>query len=114
MKKRVFKNRIAALTVTAVLAFGALTGCGNKTDSKTNEGASDAVEITNVSYDPTRELYAAFAKWKCKPFRLAHCSRKERSLSTNGRIFDERDIRRMVVQALPLGSLFRANSPYGK
>ena len=55
MKKRVFKNRIAALTVTAVLAFGALTGCGNKTDSKTNEGASDAVEITNVSYDPTRE-----------------------------------------------------------
>ena len=72
MKKRVFKNRIAALTVTAVLAFGALTGCGNKTDSKTNEGASDAVEITNVSYDPTRELYAAFAKWKCKPFRSAH------------------------------------------
>lgn len=60
MKKRVFKNRIAALTVTAVLAFGALTGCGNKTDSKTNEGASDAVEITNVSYDPTRELYAAY------------------------------------------------------
>ena len=33
---------------------------------------------------------------------------------TNGRIFDERDIRRMEVQALPLGSLFRANSPHGK
>ena len=49
---------------------------------------------------------ATFAKWKCKPFRLAHCTRKERSLSTNGRIFDERDIRQMEVQALPLGSLF--------
>ena len=56
---------------------------------------------------------ATFAKWKCKPFRLAHCTRKGRSLSTKGRIFDERDIRRMEVQALPLGSLFRANSPHG-
>ena len=28
---------------------------------------------------------ATFAKWKCKPFRLAHCTRKECSLSTNGR-----------------------------
>lgn len=64
MKKRVFTKRVAALTATAVLAFGALTGCGNKTDSQTDSKAdgeaSEAVEITNVSYDPTRELYASY------------------------------------------------------
>ncbi|HEX7897296.1 MAG TPA: sulfate ABC transporter substrate-binding protein [Planctomycetota bacterium] len=35
-------------TLTAILMWAALTGCGK---------AGDAVTITNVSYDPTRELY---------------------------------------------------------
>lgn len=77
MKRRI----LAALTVVSLTA-GLLAGCGgNKgnedtkadnsvtADENGSEGSSDPVEITNVSYDPTRELYAAynelFAKyWK--------------------------------------------------
>lgn len=71
MKNRLLNKRIIALTATAVLMLGALTGCGSSSDSADNKGGSDAVEITNVSYDPTRELYAAYNElfvdhWKDK------------------------------------------------
>ncbi len=64
------KKRVLALLLTATMAAGTvLTGCsgGDKADSKD----SKSLEITNVSYDPTRELYASynemFAKhWKEK------------------------------------------------
>lgn len=70
MRDRLWNKKIVTLATTAVLAIGALTGCGNNTDTiKEESSTSNAVEITNVSYDPTRELYAAynelFAKhWK--------------------------------------------------
>lgn len=48
--------RIAAITVLAVMVLS-LSGCGNKT--KDSQGT---IELTNVSYDPTRELYAAYNK----------------------------------------------------
>ena len=57
--------------ISSVIAFAAaaalLTGCGSS--DKSGNGDSGKVTITNVSYDPTRELYAAyneiFAKhWK--------------------------------------------------
>ena len=57
------KKFITLLTVTA-LGLGVLTGCGsgsgtdNTSASQTDTAKS--VEITNVSYDPTRELYAAY------------------------------------------------------
>lgn len=64
------KKFITLLTVTA-LGIGAITGCGSGSSSNTDASTTDsaAIEITNVSYDPTRELYAAyndlFAKhWK--------------------------------------------------
>ena len=63
--------------ISSVIAFAAaaalLTGCGSSDKSGGNGGSgkdgSGKVTITNVSYDPTRELYAAynelFAKhWK--------------------------------------------------
>lgn len=53
--------RIAALSV----ALGLLANCSGGGD----KGKGDTVELLNVSYDPTRELYAAInpkfaAKWK--------------------------------------------------
>lgn len=62
MKKKIINSiiTVAALTV--------LTGCGDKTGSEVSGSAAgnsgteklSPVEITNVSYDPTRELYAAY------------------------------------------------------
>lgn len=44
-------KRVLLLSVAAVLAIGA-AGCGGKKD--------DVITITNVSYDPTRELYGRY------------------------------------------------------
>lgn len=62
------KKKILALGLTVILTAGIIAGCGsNKKETSSNK----AVEITNVSYDPTRELYeeynTEFAKyWKDK------------------------------------------------
>lgn len=58
-----------SLGLATLLIFGALTGCGKTSNSESNE--NKLVEITNVSYDPTRELYEAYNKefvkyWKDK------------------------------------------------
>ena len=57
------KKFITLLTVTA-LGLGVLTGCGSgRSTDNTSASQTDtakSVEITNVSYDPTRELYAAY------------------------------------------------------
>lgn len=72
MKNKLLKKKTIALTTAAVLAFGISTGCGSGSGSETSDAdASEAVEITNVSYDPTRELYAAYNElfaeyWKDK------------------------------------------------
>src|SRR3546814_18409480 len=59
------QRRTAAIAALS-LAFTALAGCSADGDSK---GAT--VELLNVSYDPTRELYTAInpnfaAKWKAE------------------------------------------------
>ena len=63
------KRRFISLLFTAMFAAGALSGCGSsETTAQTTGGESEiaAVEeskdvtLTNVSYDPTRELYAAY------------------------------------------------------
>ncbi|WP_332649016.1 sulfate ABC transporter substrate-binding protein [Lysinibacillus sp. 54212] len=55
MKKRGIVQHAAVLLTSLAL----LTACGQ--DSKSVNGAkSDSVEILNVSYDPTRELYQEF------------------------------------------------------
>lgn len=58
------KKRIATLSLTIALLAGLLAGCGkDSSDSKeAADGATaqEVIEITNVSYDPTRELYELF------------------------------------------------------
>ena len=67
--------KLTAILLAGVLSVGALSGCGKDNaaagSADTASDYSQPVEITNVSYDPTRELYAAyneaFAKhWKQK------------------------------------------------
>ena len=63
------KKKIFGLILTVVLAVGSLTGCGAGSKAAGTDGGT--VTITNVSYDPTRELYEAYNKifaehWKEK------------------------------------------------
>lgn len=56
MRKR---NRIKQgilLGMSMILLLGGATGCGNSQSKKD----SDTITLTNVSYDPTRELYEAY------------------------------------------------------
>ena len=57
-------KKIITLFTVAALTLGSLTGCGSSagTDGKKSDASSKKVEITNVSYDPTRELYAEYNK----------------------------------------------------
>lgn len=60
------RKKLALMISVLALTVGAITGCQNK-----DNVSESSVEITNVSYDPTRELYEtynqAFAKyWKEK------------------------------------------------
>lgn len=63
MKK---KMRIAAALLTPVIAAAALSSCG---DSGSAENKDGTITLTNVSYDPTRELYAAYNKAFAKHYK---------------------------------------------
>ena len=56
--KKYMKRKVLIFIVTGLLSIG-LVACGNndKNDDKSN---SEKVEITYVSYDPTRELYESY------------------------------------------------------
>ena len=68
MKKHIsFHRRAGAFLLTAALSAAMLAGCGaSSSDADASSDASgsasdaDVVSITNVSYDPTRELYEAY------------------------------------------------------
>ncbi len=70
--KHIFK-RTAAIALTAAFAVS-LSACGNRNGTgdapaEDNGGSSSSISLTNVSYDPTRELYSAYneifkAHWK--------------------------------------------------
>lgn len=59
MKKNLKRATIAVLA--GAIITGNVTGCGNSKKEKNKVGESK-LEITNVSYDPTRELYEAYNK----------------------------------------------------
>lgn len=52
------KQKIFALATAAVLGAASLTACG----TASAEDENGKITLTNVSYDPTRELYASFNK----------------------------------------------------
>ena len=62
MKKNLIAAIAGILAVTVIFA-----GCGSGGGSQSTGGSSaetaKAKKITNVSYDPTRELYAAYNEW---------------------------------------------------
>lgn len=51
----IMKKRVIGIILAGVLAAGSLSGCGSSDDGNT-------VQLTNVSYDPTRELYEEYNK----------------------------------------------------
>lgn len=54
------KNKLIALLLTTVVAAGTvLTGCSGQNKETASKDAKE-ITITNVSYDPTREFYAAY------------------------------------------------------
>ena len=54
------KNKLIALLLTTVVAAGTvLTGCSGQNKETASQDAKE-ITITNVSYDPTREFYAAY------------------------------------------------------
>ncbi|MBR1592844.1 MAG: sulfate ABC transporter substrate-binding protein [Ruminococcus sp.] len=58
MKKNLIRLTAAVLAAsTAVFAF---TGCGKFSSATESDSGNGKVEIVNVSYDPTRELYVAY------------------------------------------------------
>lgn len=55
------KKRVIELILIGVIALSSLTGCVNS-EQNADTPKSAPIELTNVSYDPTRELYAAYNK----------------------------------------------------
>lgn len=55
------RKTLIALALGAILAVSAvITGCGSDKSSGSAESTGDKVTLTNVSYDPTRELYQQY------------------------------------------------------
>lgn len=57
------KKKITGILLSGVLALISLTGCGGNSkasDTTAKQAGGGTIELTNVSYDPTRELYAAY------------------------------------------------------
>ena len=73
-KEKNMRKKLLPLLTVAALTIGSLTGCGSTSTGAANTqsgSAEGSVEITNVSYDPTRELYEEYNKifqthWKEK------------------------------------------------
>lgn len=69
-------GKTAFMKSTGVLlsAVVLLSGCGSATSTSNSEGSGDkkTVELLNVSYDPTRELYQDFNKDFAKYWKEKH------------------------------------------
>ena len=57
-KANVCLTRITRMLLVIILAAGVMTGCGSESGDAAGSGVG--VELLNVSYDPTRELYVAY------------------------------------------------------
>lgn len=56
------RTKILSSVLAAALALGILSACGSESSDASADTANTAetIELTNVSYDPTRELYVAY------------------------------------------------------
>lgn len=54
------KRRILSVMLSIALIMGAFIGCGKQETKSENSDSKEPVELLNVSYDPTRELYTKF------------------------------------------------------
>lgn len=61
---RKIKENVCLSLLAVSLLGGLLTGCGGA--SETSATGNDTIELLNVSYDPTRELYASYNELFCK------------------------------------------------
>ena len=73
------KKKIFSILLTSILTVTVLAGCGNSADTSTEK----SVTITNVSYDPTRELYSAYNElfaehWKGQTGQDVEVTRRQR------------------------------------
>ncbi len=55
-------KKIAIFSLIATLTTITLLGCSSGNAKESNSSTSDTISITNVSYDPTRELYEQYNK----------------------------------------------------
>lgn len=64
------RNPVIALTCLCmgILIVYGLTACGGGAEEASPAEENTAVTITNVSYDPTRELYQAYNDWFSKTY----------------------------------------------
>ena len=86
------KKQLATLLAVTALGIGVLSGCGVSAASNSTGSSSDsagAIEITNVSYDPTRELYAAYNDLFAKHWKEEFLKEQAYRLSAEGRIMRE-------------------------
>ncbi|MCD8151592.1 MAG: sulfate ABC transporter substrate-binding protein [Clostridiales bacterium] len=64
MKRKNLRRKGIAWSAAVILLAGSLTACGSSSGSDDGSAADaadgDVITITNVSYDPTREFYAAY------------------------------------------------------
>lgn len=58
MKK--YKANVCLTMLLVTLTAGGLTGCGTENNTGATADKAANIELLNVSYDPTRELYAAY------------------------------------------------------
>lgn len=61
MRARNIAKKGIVLGMSIALLLGTLTGCGSD-NGKGKANGSDTISLTNVSYDPTRELYEQYNK----------------------------------------------------
>lgn len=61
-------RKLISLGLTVAIGAGILSGCGNKTEAENR----NKIELINVSYDPTRELYEAYNEEFIKYWKEEH------------------------------------------
>jgi sulfate/thiosulfate-binding protein len=56
-------KKVLALAIVLISTLGVVTGCADKkSSSEDSTSSAESISITNVSYDPTRELYEQYNK----------------------------------------------------